>query len=110
MPTLIQDFGPDSVVSTYRYDDPPAIRGEHRSCVISIEHKGADGGNSTYRLKGYARAVSDLCEGRHVRLYRGDDPQLEYEQFSFVAEAEGRQIVVFCSEVEFLAESPGRHA
>jgi hypothetical protein len=104
MPTLIKDFGPDSVVATYRYDDPPAIRGEHRSCVISIALEGGTGGNFRYRLKGYARAVSDLCGGRHVRLFRGDDPQLEYEQFSFVTEAAGKPIVVFCSEVEYLVE------
>ena len=113
MPILVEDFGPGSVVSAYRYDAPPSIRGEHRSCVISIQSAGANGCSARYRLKGYTRAVSDLCGGRHVRLYRGDDPQLEYERFSFVTEAEGERIVVFCSDVEHLVEplgfAPARH-
>ena len=104
MPTLIRDFGSESIVSTYRYDDRPAAMGEHRGCVVTIESRGANGGTFRYRLKGYARAVSDLCEGRHVRLYHGDDPQLEYEQFSLVIEANDKSLVVFCSEVEQLGE------
>ena len=96
---LLKDFGPDSRLAEFRYDAAPASRDERRTCTIAIEPD-ATAATLRYRIGGYAGAVSDLLGGRHVRLFRSDDPQTEFGRYVLRVDLEKGEIELAFADLD----------
>ena len=105
MPILYKDYGPDSVLTTYCYEDKPSVVGERRACVITVMRAIHEKARCGLSIKGYSGAVSNLQGGQHVKIYQGDDPQIEFERFSIQARVAGKDVMLFCAELEELTLS-----
>lgn len=86
MMELLQDFGAESEVASFRYDDPPALCSDRRGCIIAIGAKHTGRTLARFRLKGYVGPVSDLLDGSHVRLYRSTHEQIEFGRYELLVD------------------------
>ena len=92
------EFGTGSEIVSFRYDSSPELRGEFRGCVITIRRSGDAGDLISFRLKGFAGAISDMLGGTDISIRESDDPNLEFSRFAIRFCLDGTHGTTYCAE------------
>ncbi len=96
------EFGKNSKIVSYRYDEPPKVQGKFRGCVIKIQKSKNKEDNVSFRLKGYMGAISNLVGATNISISEGSDPNIEFERYLInylLNETEGTMYCAECNEI-----------
>jgi hypothetical protein len=97
---LVLDYGETSCVTAWRYEQRVTVERGRTSDVIRIEGAAGRGDPVRLRLTDCATSVDRVCKGTHVRVFQSAKGQYEYERYAVVVSLEGREIWLYCVDVD----------
>jgi hypothetical protein len=97
---LVFDYGSSSRVTAWRYEKRVSLERGRPCEVIRIE--GAVDRDEPVRLRliSCATSVDRVNKGTHVRVLQSVPGQGEYERYAIVVDLAGREIWLYCFDVE----------
>ena len=97
------NFGNASTFVSYRYDEPPKIKSEFRSCVITVQRSKNRSDLVSFRIAGFNTAISDFVGGTNISICSSDDQNIEFERYKIRYFKGGFMKTVYCADCSVLS-------
>ena len=92
------NFGNESTFVSYRYDEPPKVRSEFRTCVITVQRSKKKSDLVSFKIAGFNTAISDLVGGTNISIRSSDDQNIEFERYKIRYFKGGLMKTVYCAD------------